>query len=46
MENTQLIVHRKGATRAFPQEVPEKYRSVGQPVLFQEPWAKLCASWF
>jgi len=33
---TKLIVHRKGATRAFPPnhlEVPEKYRSVGQPVL-------------
>ncbi len=31
-----LIVHRKGATRAFPPghpEIPEKYRSVGQPVL-------------
>ena len=35
-KNTQLIVHRKGATRAFPPnhlEIPEKYRSVGQPVL-------------
>jgi len=31
-----LCVHRKGATRAFPgsrEEVPEVYRSVGQPVL-------------
>lgn len=31
-----LLVHRKGATRAFPTqspEVPEKYRAVGQPVL-------------
>lgn len=31
-----LLVHRKGATRAFPAghpEIPEKYRSVGQPVL-------------
>lgn len=31
-----LIVHRKGATRAFPPghpEIPEKYRSIGQPVL-------------
>lgn len=31
-----LIVHRKGATRAFPpdnQEVPEKYRAIGQPVI-------------
>ena len=30
------MVHRKGATRAFPPghpELPEKYRSVGQPVL-------------
>ena len=32
----KLLVHRKGATRAFGPnriEVPEKYRSVGQPVL-------------
>ncbi|MFH1398857.1 MAG: RtcB family protein [Candidatus Woesearchaeota archaeon] len=32
----QLIVHRKGATRAFGpdcKEVPKAYRSVGQPVL-------------
>jgi len=32
----KLCIHRKGATRAFPAghpEVPEKYRSVGQPVL-------------
>lgn len=32
----QLIVHRKGATRAFPPghpEIPEKYREIGQPVL-------------
>jgi tRNA-splicing ligase RtcB len=32
----QLIVHRKGATRAFPAghpEVPQKYRAIGQPVL-------------
>lgn len=32
----KLIVHRKGATRAFPPghpEIPEKYRQVGQPVL-------------
>ena len=32
----ELIVHRKGATRAFGpgrEEIPEKYRSVGQPVL-------------
>lgn len=33
---TEVLVHRKGATRAFGpglQEVPEDYRSVGQPVL-------------
>ena len=32
----KLLVHRKGATRAFAAgrpEVPERYRSVGQPVL-------------
>lgn len=32
----EVIVHRKGATRAFGpgrEEVPEKYRDVGQPVL-------------
>ncbi len=32
----KLYVHRKGATRAFPkgrEEVPRKYRGVGQPVL-------------
>jgi tRNA-splicing ligase RtcB len=32
----QLIVHRKGATRAFPAghpDVPERYRQIGQPVL-------------
>ncbi len=31
-----VVVHRKGATRAFPPEHPEipaKYRSIGQPVL-------------
>jgi len=35
-EDTEVIVHRKGATRAFPQnhpEIPERYRDVGQPVL-------------
>lgn len=33
---TEFAIHRKGATRAFPPgslEIPEKYRSVGQPVL-------------
>jgi len=35
-EKMKLIVHRKGATRAFPArhpEIPEKYKEVGQPVL-------------
>jgi len=35
-ERKRLCVHRKGATRAFPgsrDEVPPRYRSVGQPVL-------------
>jgi tRNA-splicing ligase RtcB len=33
---TEVAIHRKGATRAFPpghQEIPERYREVGQPVL-------------
>jgi tRNA-splicing ligase RtcB len=33
---TRLLVHRKGATRAFPPghpDVPQKYRAVGQPVI-------------
>jgi tRNA-splicing ligase RtcB len=32
----ELLIHRKGATRAFPAEspgIPEAYRAVGQPVL-------------
>ncbi len=35
-KETEVAVHRKGATRAFPPnhpEIPEKYKSVGQPVL-------------
>lgn len=35
-KKTKLIVHRKGATRAFPPghpELPEAYRNIGQPVL-------------
>ena len=35
-ETKELCIHRKGATRAFAaghEEVPEKYRSIGQPVL-------------
>jgi tRNA-splicing ligase RtcB len=33
---TELVVHRKGATRAFgpgAPDVPERYRSIGQPVI-------------
>ncbi len=35
-KDTEVIVHRKGATRAFPpghSEIPKKYKEVGQPVL-------------
>jgi tRNA-splicing ligase RtcB len=35
-KETEVAVHRKGATRAFPPghpEIPEKYRGVGQPVI-------------
>jgi tRNA-splicing ligase RtcB len=35
-KNLRLCVHRKGATRAFPaghQDVPDRYREIGQPVL-------------
>ena len=35
-EGRKVLVHRKGATRAFgpgEEELPEEYRSVGQPVL-------------
>ncbi len=35
-ERKKLCVHRKGATRAFPPshpDIPEDYRSIGQPVL-------------
>jgi tRNA-splicing ligase RtcB (3'-phosphate/5'-hydroxy nucleic acid ligase) len=35
-KETSLCVHRKGATRAFPpghDEIPDKYKEVGQPVL-------------
>ena len=41
-----LIVHRKGATRAFPAgmaEVPIKYRNIGQPVII--PGSMGTASW-
>lgn len=42
----KLVVHRKGATRAFPpnrNEVPSKYRDIGQPVLV--PGSMGTASW-
>jgi tRNA-splicing ligase RtcB len=35
-KRTKVVVHRKGATRAFPPghpDIPSKYRSIGQPVL-------------
>jgi tRNA-splicing ligase RtcB len=35
-KEVEVVVHRKGATRAFPPEhpeIPKKYREVGQPVL-------------
>jgi tRNA-splicing ligase RtcB len=35
-KSRKLLVHRKGATRAFPpgsRDIPEKYKSSGQPVL-------------
>jgi tRNA-splicing ligase RtcB len=35
-KKVKLLVHRKGATRAFPpghQELPDIYKSIGQPVL-------------
>lgn len=35
-KKTKVVVHRKGATRAFPPnhtELPQKYKSIGQPVL-------------
>ncbi|PIW32182.1 MAG: RNA-splicing ligase RtcB [Nitrosopumilales archaeon CG15_BIG_FIL_POST_REV_8_21_14_020_37_12] len=42
----KLVVHRKGATRAFPanrDEVPFKYRDIGQPVLI--PGSMGTSSW-
>lgn len=41
-----LVVHRKGATRAFPanrSEIPSRYRDIGQPVLV--PGSMGTASW-
>jgi tRNA-splicing ligase RtcB len=43
---TDVVVHRKGATRAFPagmEQVPRKYRSIGQPVII--PGSMGTASW-
>ncbi|RNJ72931.1 MAG: RtcB family protein, partial [Thaumarchaeota archaeon S14] len=42
----RVVVHRKGATRAFPsglEEVPARYRDLGQPVLV--PGSMGTASW-
>src|SRR5262249_52439337 len=41
-----VLVHRRGATRAFPPgqpEIPERYRPIGQPVLI--PGSMGTASW-
>jgi len=45
-EERKLVVHRKGATRAFPSnrnEIPLKYRDLGQPVLV--PGSMGTSSW-
>ncbi|HEY5736078.1 MAG TPA: RtcB family protein [Nitrosopumilus sp.] len=45
-KDRNLVVHRKGATRAFPanrSEIPLKYRDLGQPVLI--PGSMGTASW-
>jgi len=45
-ERREVLVHRKGATRAFPAghpEIPARYRHVGQPVLI--PGSMGTASW-
>ena len=45
-QERKLVVHRKGATRAFPanrDEIPLKYRDLGQPVLV--PGSMGTASW-
>jgi tRNA-splicing ligase RtcB len=42
----KLVVHRKGATRAFPagmDQIPHEYRSIGQPVII--PGSMGTASW-
>ncbi|VVC06310.1 tRNA-splicing ligase RtcB [uncultured archaeon] len=45
-ELKSLVVHRKGATRAFPKgrdEIPQKYRDLGQPVFI--PGSMGTGSW-
>ncbi len=45
-EEKSVVVHRKGATRAFPanrEEIPKKYRDLGQPVFI--PGSMGTASW-
>ncbi len=45
-EEREVLVHRKGATRAFPPghaEIPADYRGIGQPVLI--PGSMGTASW-
>jgi tRNA-splicing ligase RtcB len=42
----EVVVHRKGATRAFPkgmEEIPDVYRDIGQPVML--PGSMGTASW-
>ena len=45
-EERKLVVHRKGATRAYPahkEEIPLRYREIGQPVLI--PGSMGTSSW-
>ncbi len=45
-EKRRVVVHRKGATRAFPpgsEDIPKEYRDIGQPVLI--PGSMGTASW-
>jgi len=45
-EERKLVVHRKGATRAYPahkKEIPFRYREIGQPVLI--PGSMGTSSW-
>lgn len=45
-KDRDVVVHRKGATRAFPsnrEEIPSKYRDLGQPVLL--PGSMGTSSW-